>query len=234
MTHKQRAEQLHRATADGRARATPVHCTGLNTLTPPHDQVTCALHTHRGATHSPLYRPFTEASLASDRSSPWAPASGWQSPRYTSALHRSQHPDSTPRSGHLCAAHPPRCYPSTFVPPPGHGKRMADPALHECVAQVSTVQLFPTIRSPVRCTPAAALPIHLCTARSRKPAWQVTVCPPGHRQADGSSLRYTSALHRSQQSNSTPRSGHLCAAHPPRCYPFTSVPPPHEMCNQVM
>ncbi len=116
---------------------TRVHCTGLNSPTLPQDQVTCALHTRRGATHSPLYRPFTEASLAGDRSSSWAPASGWQIPRYRSALHRSQHPDSTPRLSQL------------------------------------------TIRSPVRCTPAAALPIHLCTARSRKPAWQVTVRPLG-------------------------------------------------------
>ncbi len=53
-----------------------VHCTALNSPTPPHDQLTCALHTHRGATHSPLQRFFMEASLASDRSSPWAPASG--------------------------------------------------------------------------------------------------------------------------------------------------------------
>ncbi len=138
---------------------TRVHCTGLNTLTLPHDPVTCALHTRRGTTHSPLL-PGSSAELLRRA------ASHGRSLRYTSALHRSQHSNSAPRSCHLCAAHPPRHHP--FTPVTWIKRRAAAscrckwqiPTVHECIAQVSTTQLCPTILSPVRCTPAAAPPIH--------------------------------------------------------------------------
>ncbi len=160
-------------------------------------------------------------------------------------------------------------------------RRWQLPAVHECIAQLSTGQLCPTIVSPVRCTPAAVRPIHPWNARSLDQAPSCFVVPPRmadlvvheciaqvstpqlpphdrvtcalhtrggatrsplyrlftgssaelfrRATADGRSLRYTSALHRSQQPNSAPRSCHLCAAHPPRCDPFTPVTPLHRI-----
>ncbi len=52
------------------------------------------------------------------------------------------------------------------------------PAVNECIAQVSTAQLRPTISSPVCCTPATVLPIHCCNASSLDQARSCFVLPP--------------------------------------------------------
>ncbi len=65
---------LHHAAAAGRSCGTRVRCTGLNSPTLPHDRVTCALHTRRGTTHSPLVLPCTGASAEAASSC----RRGWQ------------------------------------------------------------------------------------------------------------------------------------------------------------
>ncbi len=91
------------------------------------------------------------------------PAADGRCLRYTSALHRSQHPNSAPRSPHLCAAHP---------------LRMVDPYGTRVHCTGLNTPTLPHDR--VTC----ALHPRRGSTHSRKPAWQVTVRPPGHRQAD--------------------------------------------------